>query len=327
MKFIFTWVAFVSISAWAQISRQELDGLLRGPNGVALEVHAAPEGLKHYVGTWRDPENFFIFEHYSLVPHSAEVASSFAQLKRHDRIRVWGSVLTDMRAPQGHLEIERIVVESAGADLGHFIRQARLDAGFPAENEFFYALVHAVDPESGLLVVEYKDTVLPVRVPSAIHLPQLFKNDVVKMRATLATHPHEPQHLKLLELVVESSIVNIHGQAIDKTGELVRFPASPQVRFDVWAIREDLGHGLSRQYTLINFDDKALFDAIRAKAAAFWQAADASGIVNGRNKLVNMKLRVRARGMGNMVDPGQANAQIVLSSLDDLTVADEKPAR
>jgi hypothetical protein len=77
--------------------------------------------------------------------------------------------------------------------------------------------------------------------------------------------------------------------------------------------------GIERTYTLVNFEDADAFQAIRDKLAAAWEqrAADA---VDGRNKQLNPKVRLRASGTLNVLMPNQANPQILLSGPDALTV-------
>src|SRR5690606_26041632 len=105
----------------------------------------------------------------------------------------------------------------------------------------------------------------------------------------------------------------------DVTGTLVLFPKSPQVTLDVWAVAETTQGGAQRQYTLINFDSMEIFQAILAKCAAAWATAP-NDYVNGRNKLLHKTIKIRARGVFNVVDPNQANVQIFLSSADDLEI-------
>ncbi|MGZ3706939.1 MAG: hypothetical protein ACXVA8_13000, partial [Bdellovibrionota bacterium] len=108
----------------------------------------------------------------------------------------------------------------------------------------------------------------------------------------------------------------LHGKPAALDGELVLFPKSPEIIFNVFALLQHLDNGLTRQYTLVNFDDPALFKKIREKLQAEWDKFPA--YVNGRNKLVSTKVRVRAKGTFNEIDPGQANPQILLKSVDDV---------
>lgn len=307
---------FISFISCATAQGLNIEDQLKN-EGVVGEVHGAPHDLGHYVITIRDPEDFFKFEHYSLLSKDAAVKESFKSLKRHDKIRVWGA--TESYGPQKHLFATKLVVEEAAAELPKYERKTEFPANFPAPDTVFKALVHAVIKDKRLLVVEYKDAVLPVRVPASIELPDLYKNDVVEMKASIADHPGNPSHLRVSEITQKEALINIHGKPIEKTGVLVKFPKSPMVKFDVYAIKEDLEEGLSRQYTLINFENQELFAEIRTKLAKYWDAGDATQVVNGRNKLINPSVVIKAKGIGNMVDPGQANPQIILNSLEDIS--------
>ncbi len=298
-------------------SAQQLEELLQGDGAVA-EIHGAPQDLGHYIATVRDPNDFFKFEYYSLVSYQEAVKATLGKLKRHDKVRMWGEVSPDIHGPQKHLVLSNLVIEEASPALPNYERKADFPSSFPAENTPFRALVHAITKDKKLLVVEFKDAVLPVRVPSNLELPDLYKNDIVEMKATVAEHPGSPKHLKLIEIAQKEALVSIHEKAIERTGALVLFPKSSQVKFDVYAVQENLNDGLSRQYTLVNFENNELFTQIREKATTFWNAGDQSKIVNGRNKLVNPSVIVKVKGMGNMVDRGQANPQILISSLNDI---------
>ena len=72
----------------------------------------------------------------------------------------------------------------------------------------------------------------------------------------------------------------------------------------------------------MNFDNPDVFTAIRTKLQAAWDKSG-SAYVNGRNKLVSTKVRVRATGTFNEVDPSQANPQILLNSADSVQVITE----
>ena len=67
-------------------------------------------------------------------------------------------------------------------------------------------------------------------------------------------------------------------------------------------------------------EEKFLFAAIRKKMQDAWDAAGEGSAVSGRNKLVSTRVRVRATGTYNEIDPNQANAQIVLPSADALEI-------
>ncbi len=288
--------------------------------GLSTEVHGAPKDLGHYTATVRDPNNFFKFEIYTLFSEDATVNSELSSLSRHDKIRVWGEVKN--YGPQKHIKITRFVVETKFQEMPEYQRQAQLPSSFPAANESFRALVHFADKDKKVLVVEYKDAVLPVRVPAQVALPDLYKNDIVEMKAALSAHPESPFHLKVSEIAVKEAIVALHAQPIERSGALVLFPKSPQVKFDIYAVQENLADGLSRQYTIINFENTELFEQIRNKLKGYWDAADQTKIVNGRNKLVNPSLIVKIKGTGNLVDKSQANPQILVDNIENVSLVE-----
>jgi hypothetical protein len=112
--------------------------------------------------------------------------------------------------------------------------------------------------------------------------------------------------------------VALHGKPADLEGALVLFPQSPQVRFNVFAVLQELPGGLKRQFTLADFTSPAVFADIRAKLQAAWDAAPAA--VSGRNKLVSQSVRVRVKGTFNEVDTSQANVQILLDGPEAIDV-------
>lgn len=314
MKRFFSVLLFLFVVSCA--TAQTVEDNLRG-DGLVGEVHGAPHDLGHYVATVRDPSDFFKSEQYSLLGTAPEVKEVLAKIKRHDKVRMWGEV--EVYGPQKHLILSRIVIETPhDVELPKYERKAEFPASFPDEQTPFKALVHAIIKDQGMLVVEYKDAVLPVRVPASVTLPDLYKGDIVEMKARISAHPGNPSHLRVSEISQKEAIVNIHDKPIEKTGVLVKFPKSPIVKFDIFAIKEELPDGLSRQYTLINFENQELYAQMREKLGQFWDSGDPAQVKNGRNMLVNPSVIVKAKGMGNVVDRGQANPQILLSTIDDI---------
>lgn len=322
-QIVFCCVFFFSSFLVSCASAQSVEDNLKGEGQIA-EVHGAPHDLGHYVATVRDPEDFFKFEFYSLLGETPEVKEVLAKIKRHDKIRVWGTA--ESYGPQKHIKISKIVIETETDELPKYERKAEFPESFPDAETPFRALVHAIVKDQGLLVVEYKDAVLPVRVPASIELPELYKNDIIEMKARITAHPGSPAHLKVSEIALKEAIVSIHEKPIEKTGVLVKFPKSPQIKFDIYALKEDLADGLSRQYTLINFDNQELYAQMREKLASFWDNGDQTQIKNGRNMYINPSVVIKAKGIGNVVSPGQANPQILLSKLEDIELVPQAAA-
>ncbi len=297
--------------------------------GVEGEVHAIRGDSQLFVFTLRNPENFFEFIHFSLVPKTPRIEKELETLNRHDRIRIFGEVLKN-RSPQIHIEASQVEVVrryDPGMPVPPYEYEVTLPSDLPRDeqgNGEALFLVHAVHGDGKILVVEYKDAVIPIFVKDPIVSKDLYRNDVIRLFYRIQNTPSEPTHLKLrtevaAPIVLEESAVSKHGLPADLTGRLVLFPKSPQVSLDVYALHEEVLGGATRQYTLANFDTPGVFKAIREKCAAAW-ARDPENYVNGRNKFLHRTIRIRARGVFNVVDPNQANVQILLKSADDLEI-------
>jgi hypothetical protein len=122
--------------------------------------------------------------------------------------------------------------------------------------------------------------------------------------------------VKILE-----SIRSLHGKAATLEGALILFPKSPEIMFNVFAVNQELQSGLKRQFTLVNMEDPAAFAKIREKLQAGWDKHK-DDYVNGRNKLISRRVRVKATGIYNEIDASQANPQILLKSADSIEILD-----
>jgi hypothetical protein len=234
--------------------------------------------------------------------------------------------IADNRSNQTHVELTSLEVvrkyEASPAVPPYDYQSSIPDDLRSKDNELF--LVHAVNAGGTVLVVERGDVVLPVYVRRPELTRELARNDVVRLYYEIRSRPEEPVHLQLkdVETPVEviDSVMALHGKPASLEGALVLFPKSPQVRFNVFAVLEELPGGMQRQYTLVNFSGDDTFAAIRKKAQDAWDAAGPNSAVSGRNKLISTKVRVRVTGTYNEIDPNQANAQIVLDSADSLEI-------
>jgi hypothetical protein len=174
-----------------------------------------------------------------------------------------------------------------------------------------------------MIVCEYKDAVVPVvGIPGKAN--NLYRGDKVKIRFKIQSHPRRPSHLVLDETAekpveVMERLVDLHGRETCVEGTLVKFPKSPEVSFDVFALQRTDSDFVTLDYTLVNFENVELFKAIREKAAAAWDQHPET-VTNGRNKLHNPRLNVKACGTLNVVSPSQANPQVVINKIEDLTL-------
>jgi hypothetical protein len=295
-------------------------------NAIEGEIHGAYPDLDLYVFTYRAPGNFFEFVEVSLVAPDDTLAQSLAELRRHDRVRIRGAVLEN-RSSQMHVELSALEVvddyEPAPAIPAYDYEAAIPDDLLGKQAALF--LVHAVLAGGAVLVVEHRDVVLPVFVRRRPELVRdLSRNDVVRLFYDIRNYPDRPVHLELADVEqpveVVDSIAALHGRPADVEGQLVLFPRSPQVAFNVFAVLQRLPGGHQRQFTLANFDSADTFRAIREKLQAAWDAADPSTVVSGRNKLISTAVRVHVTGTFNQIDPNQANAQIVLDGSEAIDI-------
>lgn len=319
-----TVVALLMLSACAGLPAQ-LERELGAGRAVEGEIHGAYPDLNLYVFTFRNPENFFEYVEVSLVAPTDALRAQLAELRRHDRVRVGGAIM-DNRSQQTHIELASLEVVrkyEATPPIPPYEYETSIPDDLQGKSSELF-LVHAVNAGGSVLVVEHEDVVLPVYVTRPELTRALARNDVVRLFYEIRTRPDRPVHLQLADVErpveVVDSITALHGKPAAIEGELVLFPQSPQVRFNVFAVLQKLPGNAQRQYTLVNFDDPAVFETIRNKLQAAWDAGGAGSFVSGRNKLVSTKVRIRATGTFNQIDPNQANAQIVLAGPDSIDV-------
>ncbi|MBC7396537.1 MAG: hypothetical protein H7333_03760 [Bdellovibrionales bacterium] len=294
-------------------------------NGVQGTIHGAVEAQGLYVFSYRSPTDFFDHVEMSLVSDDAELSHQLETLNRHDLVLIQGSFLKNP-SPQKHILLSSLKVVKK-FDSGYPVDPYHHEAVIPDEllhlNTAIF-LVHAVAGDGHVLVTEYKDSIVPFYVKNAALTRNLFRNDLVKLKFVAQENPGQPLHLLLDDndpspLVVIESIQAIHGKPGTIEGALVLFPQSPEIIFNVFAVDQPLDGGLKRQYTIVNFEDPALFKAIRDALQAAWDR-HAGEYVNGRNKLVSTRVWVRVSGVFNEVSANQANPQILVSSLADVKI-------
>jgi hypothetical protein len=316
----------------AEMSRE--DGLrkmtqeLESPEGLRLRVHGVNNEAKLYVGAYIY-ETIFNEIQVSLLSRERPVRDALITLGRHDVIRVWGRVL-NFDAPQPHLALSRLVVEEKyqfpGGEHRPDVDWDKVTQELQGRSEALM-LVHTVQMDGQLLVVEFKDQIFPIFTREfQAQAKNLSRQDIIRIRYELQESPEKPIHLVLKgdaqgqAIDVVDSINTQHGKTMSFEGNLVMFPQSPIVKFNVFAIKVALENDMHRTYTLINFEDPEFFAQIRAKLQAAWDAGDESCVKNDRNKLLSTCVRVRATGFINHVDPNQANPQILPSKIEDIEV-------
>lgn len=275
---------------------------------------------------FREKGDFFRYALFPMVSHVPSIKAELETLKRHDKVHLKGEFI-DNGAPQKHIYVTELSVMErwdggGGEPVPPYEHEAKIPEDLLTRSDFI-GKVHFAAQDGSLVVCEYKDAVVPVvGIPGKAN--NLYRGDKVKIHFKIQTSPRRPAHLVLDESVetpveVIDRLVDIHGLEACVEGSLVKFPKSPEVSFDVFALQQTDSDFVTLDYTLVNFDDRELFKAIREKTAAVWNLHPET-VINGRNKLHNPRIRVRACGTLNMVAPSQANPQVLINRIEDLMV-------
>jgi hypothetical protein len=308
----------------AQIDLNDVIDKLKSTEGIVLEVHGIVAEHDLFVGTYRK-DSFFNYLSLAITTEDANLREQIGGYKRHDFIRVWGDIPpAQARRGMPHIVATRVqLVKSYEVDIGRYERRTSIPQDLIGRSSVVVK-VHAIDPTGRMLVVDYQGAIVPVRVPrdAQATVARLSRGDIVEVFFEIGEEPAAPTHLELRNqpdaVRTLDSVAAEHGQPAYLEGDLVMFPESPQVRFNVFALQRQVGD-VVREYTIVNFSDPELFAAIRQKLQNAW---DQSPITpkNDRNKLIKKGLRVLAVGKYNFVDPSQANPQVLLERVEDITV-------
>ena len=285
--------------------------------GLVGRIHGAASESQMFVMAVREPNNFFAHREFSLIPQDEATKDTLDRLNRHDLVCVTGNIIANP-SPQQHIALDSIRVLEPWTQPEGFAPYER--QAVPAElteQTSFIGKVHAIGAGGKILVMGYKDAVVPIYVSATEYTKGLYRGDIVKLTYQIQQYPQRPVHLQLdttVEQPVEviDAIAAWNEQPKTLTGSLVKFPQSPQLKFDVYAMEVDTD-GIKRYFTLINFENMAEFQNIRQKLAKIWDE-NAATAVSGRNKLINPEVTIEATGIANIVSPEQANPQILLDN-------------
>lgn len=306
----------------SDVSIEELENQLKGP-GLQGWIHGAVNEYNQYVFTYRAPGNFFDHYEFPITTTNPEVAKFLKSAVRHDEVKIKGAFLNN-GAPIRHIDAEEIsLVKKFDDEMPYpkYSHEAKLPEELLSKSELT-GKVHAIAEGGKILVIEYKDAIVPVVVPQPELTKGLYRNDKITLKYKVRVHPHLPAHVMVdvkqaNPITVTDKLVDWHGKEGSVTGTLVLFPKSPQVVFNVFALQVIDDNGVKREITLVNFDDPKVFEAIRNKLQEIWDQKP-QHIVNARNKYINLNVHLKATGKFNVVDPGQANMQILLDSPDSI---------
>lgn len=309
----------------------EFEQELKSAQGVQVEVHGADHQNGLYAIAYR-PKNFFDFVIISLQadytsPSYPTVSAQLKTLRRHDFLQIKGDANGFVSSHQNHVLIKELTILQKfvspyddGSSYTHTTDVAQLLQGKTS----LIVKVHASLMDGKILMVESGDANIPVVPKNSELVKDLYRGDKIEIHFTVQQFPSSPIHLVLEDspnaVKMLDRIVDLHGKPQDRCGELVMFPQSPQVLFNVFALKSDIGDGLFRTFTLINFNDAELFKSIREKIQLYWDAHTAT-MIRGRNYFINPQIKICAKGTGNMQVPTQANPQILIDHLEDVTLS------
>ncbi len=187
--------------------------------GVVGWIHGSVKYTGLYVFTYRNAKDFFDYLEISLTSDKQAIREKFASFNRHDKVRIKGSFLQNP-SPQKHVNVESIEIVKkfeSSIQAEPYQYDAKIpDDLYKAKSASF--LVHAIAGEGRILVLEYRDAVVPVFVNKRTDLSQdLQRNDMIHLSYVIQKDPGHPVHLRLDEqaaepLKVTESIRQIHGK-------------------------------------------------------------------------------------------------------------------
>jgi hypothetical protein len=324
--FFITSMTFAEERPWPRvINGIDTDALAKdlATKGVSGWVHAANPHFKQFVFTYRDSGNFFKFINFSLIGKSDEALRMLKTLRRHDKVLIKGGFSKKNHSPFPHIHatgIDMITRYTGAPDLPPYTHNTDIPAELGREGTL-EGKVHIVFNEGKAMVIEYKDVVLPLLVEGDLvqQAAALWRNDIIRLDYKVRRKPRGPFHLEMTGgLVVIDRMGEGHNTPIELEGSLSLFPKSPQIIFNIFALKvKHPEQNTQRNYTIVNFEDMDLFMKIREKLQKLWDKNQASALPV-RNHFNNPTIRLRVRGTKNVVNGEQANPQVLVNSLDDI---------
>jgi hypothetical protein len=321
---LFLFIVFNSATTLA-IDYDAMEKTLKSPEGLEVEIHGADLDHNMFVMVFRNKKDFFDYAQLPLIGTTKAIAAQIAKFHRHDFVRLKGEFSDSIHSAQRHVLVSSAEITkpfNAGfPQLPAYQHEVQLPGDLKGKSELIVK-VHAALDDGNIFMVEYKDTNIPVEVDEPERVKNLFRGDKIRIQIETWDAPSQPTHLILKQgdkaVEILSSIAAQDQREVKACGSLVLYMASPDIKFNVFALQRDIGDDLAWTYTLLN-QNPTLFAAIRQKLQAAWDAHTQT-VIRGRNFYLNPKLQVCADGKGNVIDPTQANPQIFLQSADNITL-------
>lgn len=294
--------------------------------GLVGWIHGSIHAESLYVFTWRRPDNFFENIQFPISSFDEKVLEDLKQLKRHDRVRIFGEFMAP-NAPLTHLQVR--AVEMVEPYVGPEIPNGEIkDYGaLPkeiSEGREVITKVHVSADGGAVLVIEHKDQMIPVFNPKPVLARGLYRNDKIFLKYTVRKTPNRPPHLEVdvtrsNPIEVVSQIACRHDQTVELEGHLVMFPKSPQITLNVFALRTVDFENVKQNYTFLVPDMSSeegmeKFFAMNEILQKSWNEM-IEFAVDDRNKFLNEMISVRVRGRHNVISPAQANPQIIIEKI------------
>ncbi|MBY0370316.1 hypothetical protein K2X33_06485 [bacterium] len=319
MRLLIALCAFIFLGQPAfagAIDVQKVEKLLT-TTGVPGFVHGAAHDLKQYVFTYREP-NVMNHMEFSMLAKNPAIAKEFQKLTRNDEVTLFGKFAPNSSA-QKHILVEKLVVTQKFVpkyQVPARTRSAQLPAELTGRTELT-GVVHATAAGGEVLVIEYKDTIVPVLVSDKNLTKDLYRGDRIRLQYTLQSSPRAPTHVRLdtqakTPVEVLSKVADTNGKTMTYVGSLVLFPKMRETRADMYGVQEQFPDGSTLNHIF------AADEATRLKAEKLWNA-EAKSIRDGRNCFINPAVQVRATGEAVVGDQNAA-AVLVLNGPDDLVV-------
>ncbi|MGA1408765.1 MAG: hypothetical protein ACO37W_03380 [Prochlorotrichaceae cyanobacterium] len=326
--------------AYRGLQLSKLEQLLE-TTGLIGRIHGI--GDDHlFVLSVRDPDSFFRHQELALLPDQEQTSRDLNQFHRHDQVCIQGKILKNPSA-QIHVKTHSVTLLESWDGLRDFSQETlenSPEASEPsalldfAEQGVLIGKIHAIGDEGRILVLDSGDKVFPVFLKGnaeTAEIQDLYRGDIVRLAYQVQSRPEQPPHLNFSAsdpkpLQVLDHLKDLHQTVQTLTGKLVKFPQSPQLKFDVYALSvetpvsyQNKTEKIDRIFTLVNFENMDNFMAIQDQLSQIWeQSIDTAQ--KARNGLVNPEVTLQVTGQVNITSPEQANPQLVLKGVEDLQV-------
>ncbi len=193
-------------------------------------------------------------------------------------VRVKGAFNPWINAAQRHIDVTDIEIlkqfDPGFHNLPDYHHDVKLPSDLNGKSELIVK-VHAITDNGQVMMVEYKDTNIPVIVQEPGRVKDLYRGDKIKIHFTISDEPKSPTHITLSKgdnsVEMLDPIAGQQGKQLSLCGNLVLYVESPQIMFNVFALEHDIGDGLAWTYTLMNEDSK-IFADLRKKMQSAWDA-------------------------------------------------------